>query len=123
MTPTLPMSTLGIAMSRSEQGVPAEPLPDDEVVNAPRDLRSVVTPGRIPARFAVGLVVFPVYSMRVPSRVRHESMLAPPRTSRRAEVFDNPLIWGSPDLADPEVRAAGGMGSSMFNERYGEDSN
>ena len=23
----------------------------------------------------------------------------------RAEAFDDPLIWGSPDLADPEVRA------------------
>jgi Arc/MetJ family transcription regulator len=25
---------------------------------------------------------------------------------RRAEVFDDPLVWGSPDLADPEVRAS-----------------
>ena len=24
----------------------------------------------------------------------------------RAEVFDDPLVWGSPDLADPEVRAS-----------------
>jgi len=24
---------------------------------------------------------------------------------RRAEVFDDPLVWGSPDLADPQVRA------------------
>lgn len=24
---------------------------------------------------------------------------------KRAEAFDNPLIWGSPDLADPEVRS------------------
>ncbi len=24
---------------------------------------------------------------------------------QRAEAFDDPLIWGSPDLADPEVRA------------------
>ncbi len=24
---------------------------------------------------------------------------------RRAEAFDNDLIWGSPDLADPQVRA------------------
>jgi Arc/MetJ family transcription regulator len=24
---------------------------------------------------------------------------------RRVEVFDDPAIWGSPDLADPEVRA------------------
>lgn len=25
---------------------------------------------------------------------------------RRSEAFDDPLVWGSPDLADPEVRAA-----------------
>ncbi|HZM82369.1 MAG TPA: hypothetical protein VFC19_42155 [Candidatus Limnocylindrales bacterium] len=25
---------------------------------------------------------------------------------RRAEVFDDPLVWGSPDLADPDIRAA-----------------
>ncbi|MBA3417420.1 MAG: type II toxin-antitoxin system VapB family antitoxin [Geodermatophilaceae bacterium] len=25
----------------------------------------------------------------------------------RNEAFADPLIWGSPDLADPEVRAAG----------------
>ncbi|MEV4417218.1 type II toxin-antitoxin system VapB family antitoxin [Catellatospora sp. NPDC049609] len=25
---------------------------------------------------------------------------------RRSEVFDDPLVWGSPDMADPEVRAA-----------------
>lgn len=24
---------------------------------------------------------------------------------RRAEVFDDPFVWGSPDMADPEVRA------------------
>jgi Arc/MetJ family transcription regulator len=24
---------------------------------------------------------------------------------QRAEAFDDPLIWGSPDLADPEIRA------------------
>lgn len=24
---------------------------------------------------------------------------------KRAEAFDDPLIWGSPDLADPEVRS------------------
>jgi Arc/MetJ family transcription regulator len=24
---------------------------------------------------------------------------------KRAEAFDDPLIWGSPDLANPEVRA------------------
>ncbi len=24
---------------------------------------------------------------------------------QRAEAFDDPLIWGSPELADPEVRA------------------
>ena len=24
---------------------------------------------------------------------------------QRAQAFDDPLIWGSPDLADPEVRA------------------
>ncbi|MBX6751716.1 MAG: type II toxin-antitoxin system VapB family antitoxin [Micromonosporaceae bacterium] len=24
---------------------------------------------------------------------------------KRAEVFDDPLVWGSPDLADPEIRA------------------
>jgi len=24
---------------------------------------------------------------------------------RRAEAFDDPAIWGSPDLADPQVRA------------------
>jgi Arc/MetJ family transcription regulator len=24
---------------------------------------------------------------------------------RRAEAFDDPLIWGTSDLADPEVRA------------------
>lgn len=24
---------------------------------------------------------------------------------QRAEAFDDPLIWGSPDLADPETRA------------------
>lgn len=24
---------------------------------------------------------------------------------KRAEAFDDPLIWGSPDLADPQVRA------------------
>lgn len=23
----------------------------------------------------------------------------------RAEAFDDPLVWGSPDLADPEVRS------------------
>jgi len=23
----------------------------------------------------------------------------------RAEAFDDPLVWGSPDLADPQVRA------------------
>lgn len=25
---------------------------------------------------------------------------------KRAELFDDPLVWGSPDLADPEVRAS-----------------
>ncbi len=25
---------------------------------------------------------------------------------RRSEAFEDPLIWGSPDLADPEIRAA-----------------
>lgn len=25
---------------------------------------------------------------------------------RRSEAFDDPLIWGTSDLADPEVRAA-----------------
>jgi Arc/MetJ family transcription regulator len=25
---------------------------------------------------------------------------------KRAEAFDDPLIWGTPDLADPEVRHA-----------------
>ena len=25
---------------------------------------------------------------------------------RRAEVFDDPFVWGSPDMADPEVRAS-----------------
>ncbi|MGH3905594.1 MAG: type II toxin-antitoxin system VapB family antitoxin [Pseudonocardiaceae bacterium] len=24
---------------------------------------------------------------------------------QRAEAFDDPLIWGSPELADPEIRA------------------
>lgn len=24
---------------------------------------------------------------------------------QRAEAFEDPLIWGSPDLADPEVRS------------------
>ena len=24
----------------------------------------------------------------------------------RAEAFSDPLVWGTPDLADPEVRAA-----------------
>jgi Arc/MetJ family transcription regulator len=24
---------------------------------------------------------------------------------RRAEAFDDPLIWGSPDLANPDIRA------------------
>jgi hypothetical protein len=24
---------------------------------------------------------------------------------RRAEVFDDPFVWGSPDMTDPEVRA------------------
>lgn len=24
---------------------------------------------------------------------------------RRTEAFDDPLVWGSPDLADPTVRA------------------
>jgi hypothetical protein len=24
---------------------------------------------------------------------------------KRAEAFDDPLIWGSPDLADPDARA------------------
>lgn len=26
---------------------------------------------------------------------------------RRAEAFDDPWVWGSPDLADPKVRAEG----------------
>jgi Arc/MetJ family transcription regulator len=25
---------------------------------------------------------------------------------KRSEAFDDPLIWGTPDLADPTVRAA-----------------
>lgn len=25
---------------------------------------------------------------------------------QRAEAFDNPLVWGSPDLADPKIRSA-----------------
>lgn len=25
---------------------------------------------------------------------------------KRAEAFEDPLIWGTPDLADPEVRRA-----------------
>lgn len=25
---------------------------------------------------------------------------------QRGEAFDDPLIWGSPDLGDPEIRAA-----------------
>lgn len=27
------------------------------------------------------------------------------RRRQLAETFDDPLVWGSPDLADPEVRA------------------
>lgn len=25
---------------------------------------------------------------------------------KRAEVFDDPLVWGSPDIADPDVMAS-----------------
>jgi Arc/MetJ family transcription regulator len=25
---------------------------------------------------------------------------------QRAEAFDDPLVWGSPDLADPQLRSA-----------------